>query len=303
MTKKIVLAGGTGFIGQYLQQRFEENGDEVVIISRRAPHVSWDDSEAVREALEGADMLVNLAGKSVNCRYNEQNKKAILQSRIDTTNKLGEAVLACERPPKLWLNSSTATIYRHAEDRPMTEANGELGSGFSENVAKAWEEAFFSFQLPDTRQAALRISIVLGGDGGALTPYRYLTKFGLGGKQGSGKQMVSWIHVEDVFRVIRFIEEQEALEGVINCTSPQPVSNKVLTTAIRRAMNMKIGLPATAWMLEIGTFLLRTESELILKSRWVLPERLLQAGFTFQYETIDDALSEILVQFKSASHL
>ncbi|TES51560.1 TIGR01777 family protein [Halalkalibacterium halodurans] len=303
MTKKIVLAGGTGFIGQYLQQRFVENGDEVVIISRRAPHVSWDDSEAVREALEGADMLVNLAGKSVNCRYNEQNKKAILQSRIDTTNKLGEAVLACERPPKLWLNSSTATIYRHAEDRPMTEANGELGSGFSENVAKAWEEAFFSFQLPDTRQTALRISIVLGGDGGALTPYRYLTKFGLGGKQGSGKQMVSWIHVEDVFRVIRFIEEQEALEGVINCTSPHPVSNKVLTTAIRRAMNMKIGLSATAWMLEIGTFLLRTESELILKSRWVLPERLLQAGFTFQYETIDDALSEILVQSKSASYL
>lgn len=189
--KKIVIAGGTGFIGTYIEKRLrDELGYEVKVISRNPQYISWDDQSAIIEALEGAELLINLAGKSVNCRYNERNRKEIMDSRVRTTRILGEAMLACEHPPELWVNSSTATIYRHAEDRPMTESTGEIGSGFSVDVATKWEETFFSYNLPNTRQAALRITIVLG-DGGVMGPYRNLVRFGLGGVQGSGKQMFS----------------------------------------------------------------------------------------------------------------
>lgn len=185
--KKVVLAGGTGFVGQDFAQRFRKLGYEVLIISRQPGHIAWEDRAGIIGALEEAEMLINLAGKSVNCRYTDENRKVILESRTRTTRILGEAILACNQPPELWINSSTATIYRHAEDRPMTEKEGEIGSGFSVDVAKAWEQAFFEFSLPSTRQIALRIAIVLG-EGGVMVPMTNLVRFGLGGSQGTGTQ-------------------------------------------------------------------------------------------------------------------
>ncbi|MGM0780212.1 MAG: TIGR01777 family oxidoreductase [Bacillota bacterium] len=292
--KKVVLAGGTGFIGEYFKNRFKELGYEVHIISRQKQHISWEDKLSIQEALEDAEILINLAGKSVNCRYNEANKNEIMNSRIRTTTLLGESILQCNNPPAIWMNSSTATIYRHAEDRPMTEEKGEIGSGFSVNVATAWEQTFFSFALPKTRQIALRIAIVLGKDGGVITPFRNLVKFGLGGIQGTGTQKFSWIHIDDLFQIVLFLKDKEELSGVFNCSSPHPVSNRELMKELRKTLNVPFGLPSPKWMLEIGSLLIKTETELVLKSRWVLPERLEREGYNFTFKTIDKTLQDIL---------
>jgi uncharacterized protein len=292
--KKVVIAGGTGFIGEYLNTKFTKAGYEVKIISRQTPNISWDDKTAIVEALEGAELLINLAGKSVNCRYNEENKKEIMESRIRTTRMLGEAVLSCNQPPEVWMNSSTATIYRHAEDRPMTDEEGEIGSGFSVDVATNWEEAFFSFSLPETRQIALRIAIVLGKGGGVMIPYKNLVRFGLGGNQGSGDQMFSWIHIEDLYQIILFLRDKKELSGTFNCSAPNPVSNRKLMSKLRKTMNVPFGLPSPKWMLEIGSLLIKTETELVLKSRWVVPDRLEREGYTFVFDTLDKTLQDIL---------
>ncbi|ALC88918.1 NAD-dependent epimerase [Bacillus sp. FJAT-18017] len=292
--RKIVLAGGTGFIGEYLKNRFIQLGYEVIIISRQNHTVSWEDRLTIVDALEGSELLINLAGKSVNCRYNEKNKTEIMKSRVLTTSILGECVQSCKNPPRVWMNSSTATIYRHAEDLPMTEENGEIGTGFSVDVAINWENTFFSFNLPHTRQIALRIAIVLGKDGGVMVPYRNLVRFGLGGIQGNGNQMFSWIHIEDLFQIILFLIEREDLDGVFNCSSPNPVSNRQLMKELRHAMNVPLGLPSPKWLLEMGSLLINTETELVLKSRWVIPERLQKEGYTFSFESLESALNQIL---------
>lgn len=292
--RKVVLAGGTGFIGEYFKDKFTELGYEVKIISRQSQYISWDDTFGIIEALEGAELLINLAGKSVNCRYNEKNKNEIMNSRIKTTNLLGDSLLACKNPPKIWMNSSTATIYRHAEDRPMTEEKGEIGSGFSVDVAKNWENHFFAFDLPKTRKIALRIAIVLGKEGGVMTPYRNIVKLGLGGAQGTGKQKFSWIHIEDLFQIVLFLKDRDDLSGVFNCSAPNPVSNQVLMKLLRTKMNVHLSLPSPKWLLEIGAALIRTETELVLKSRWVIPERLEREGYTFTFNTLNNTLQNIL---------
>jgi uncharacterized protein (TIGR01777 family) len=294
MQKKVVLAGGTGFIGRYLEKQFQQQGYNVKIISRQHAHISWSDTDSIVSAMENAEMVINLAGKSVDCRYNEKNKRGIFDSRTETTKTLGKAILAANNPPELWINSSTATIYRHAEDRPMTEDEGVIGSGFSVEVAKAWEKTFFDFTLPKTRQAALRIAIVLGKDGGVMTPFKNLVTFGLGGVQGPGTQMFSWVHMEDVYRIMLFIRDRKDLEGVFNCSAPNPISNREFMTQMRNKMGRKFGLPSPKWMLEFGAVVIRTETELILKSRWVVPERLESEGYSFKYPDIDGALEEIL---------
>ncbi|OWR31855.1 TIGR01777 family protein [Saccharibacillus sp. O23] len=291
--RKIVLAGATGFIGSALQERYTAEGCDVRMISRRPGHISWDDPTAIVEALNGAEMLVNLAGRSVNCRYNERNRREILASRTETTRILGEAVAACANPPELWINSSTATIYRDARDRPMTEAGGEIGSGFSVEVARAWEEAFFAADTPRTRKAALRIAIALGRGGGVMVPYANLVRFGLGGPQGPGSQRFSWIHLEDLLRIVDFLAERRDLSGAFNVSAPEQVTNKEQMEIMRQAYGRRFGLPAPAWMLELGAVAIRTETELILKSRWVQPERLLQEGFEFRYPTLRAAMAEI----------
>ncbi|WP_046227421.1 TIGR01777 family oxidoreductase [Paenibacillus dauci] len=294
MSGKIVLAGGTGFIGQYFEAEFRKMGYDVVIISRQSGHVPWNQQSDIVQALEGAEMVINLAGKSVNCRYTERNKLEIMNSRLETTRILGNAILSCQSPPALWFNSSTATIYRHSEDHPMTESTGEIGTGFSVEVAKAWEQAFFEFELPHTRQIALRIAIVLGPGGGVMTPYQNLVRYGLGGKQGDGNQRFSWIHVDDLFHIILFLQEHTQLDGVFNCSSPSSVTNHELMAALRQAMGRKIGLPAPRWMLELGARMIGTETELVLKSRWVVPNRLIKEGYMFRYGRLERTLQDIL---------
>lgn len=294
--KKIVLAGGTGFLGSFLASKFRERGDEVIIIARRNGDVAWSDQQGIIHALNGTDVVINLAGKSVDCRYNEKNKREILASRVETTRAIGEAIQKCSQPPKLWINSSTATIYRHAEDRPMTEENGEIGTGFSVGIAKQWEQSFFDFKLPATRAIALRTAIVLGKEGGALRPLKRLTQLGFGGKQGKGSQMFSWIHIEDVFQVILFLVEHEDLSGVFNCASPNPVTNEEFMRLLRSALDKKSGLPSPEWLLKIGAVLIRTETELILKSRWVLPDRLLKSGYQFMFPSLHKAFEDILFE-------
>lgn len=252
------------------------------------------DENGISIALENAEMLINLAGKSVNCRYNAKNKAEIFSSRIETTDILGRALQHCKCPPALWLNASTATIYRHAEDRPMTESEGDIGIGFSVEVAKKWEKTFFDFDLPNTRQVALRMAIVLGDDGGVIQPYKNLVRFGLGGVQGSGKQYFSWIHIEDLLRIILFLQQHSELDGPINCAAPHPISNKIFMKTFRDIMEKKIGLSAPKWLLEVGALVLGTETELLLKSRWVLPARLERSGFSFKFPTITHALEDIL---------
>jgi len=294
MEKKIVIAGGTGFLGKYLVKRFLENGYQVLIVSRNKNHINWNDKDALTTALEHSELLINLAGKSVNCRYNEKNKAEILRSRTETTKELGKAILRCKNPPVLWINSSTATIYRHAEDKPMTEDAGEIGKGFSVNVASSWEESFFSFTLPRTKQVALRIAIVLGKEGGVMKPFMNLARFGLGGKQGTGNQMFSWIHIEDLYGIILFLQLHKELTGVFNCSAPNPVKNKTFMKTVRKNMNVPFGLSSPGWLLKIGAVIIRTETELILKSRWVIPEKLLKAGYVFKYPSLDGAVKNIL---------
>ncbi len=292
--KKIVIAGGTGFIGKYLQSRFEELSYKVIIVSRQPNYVNWNDTDKLIEALNGSVALINLAGKSVNCRYTEENKVAIFNSRTETTKLLGEIIQLCPKPPQLWINACTATIYRHAEDRPMTETNGEIGEGFSVEVAKAWEKSFFDFHLTNIRQIALRVAIVLGKDDGVMKPFTNLVRFGLGGRQGNGNQMFSWIHIEDLFRIILFLIDHEELDGIFNCAAPTPIRNKTFMQKLREAMHVKIGLPSPKWLLELGAVFIKTETELVLKSRWVLPERLLNEGYQFKYLTIEDALNHLV---------
>ena len=315
MSDRIVIAGASGFLGRPLVSRFRADGATVSTIGRTAADAAWGDTEAIRRLLDGSDLLINLAGKSVNCRYTAANRAEILRSRVETTTELNAAIRACAVPPALWVNSSTATIYRHAEDRPMTEADGELGSGFSVGIARAWEEAFFANDLPGTRRVALRLAIVLG-DGSALTPLRLLTRFGLGGTQRDGRwpqtarrraagtfhafgarggrQKFSWIHIDDVERILRFLRDRADLAGVVNAAAPSPSDNRGLMSTLRRLIGMPFGLPTTRWMLELGTAVIRSETELVLKSRWVIPERLTEAGFEFRHPRLDGALASIL---------
>ena len=322
MTDHIVLAGASGFIGQHLAAAFRAEGARGSLIGRHGPDASWGDTAGITALLEGADLLLNLAGKSVNCRYGPENRAEIVRSRVETTRELKEAVLACTAPPRVWMNSSTATIYRHAEDRPMTESDGEIGSGFSVDVATAWEAEFFSGELPATRRVALRMAIVLG-DGSALVPLMNLVRVGLGGPQfdgpwpatrarlaagtyhhegrGGGRQKFSWIHVDDVLGAIRFAREDASVEGPLNLSSPNPSDNRTVMRTLRRVLGVPFGLPAWRWMLELGTAVLRTETELVLKSRWVLPERLLDGGYEFVHPHLDEALKSIVAGRRGAA--
>ena len=309
----VVIGGSTGFMGQYLIPRLRAAGREVITISRSGADITWGDQDAIDRAVDGSSLVVGLAGKSVNCRYTPDNRAAIFRSRLDTTSSLGSAIAKAANPPPLWVNSSTATIYRHAEDRPMTESSGDLGTGFSVEVAKAWERALLSDDLPQTRRVALRSAIVLG-HGGVLGPLKNLARLGLGGAQHDGPwpvsrarraagtghlpgarrgaQRFSWVHVEDVARIIDFLEATPSLEGPVNAASPNPSDNAEFMATVRRVLGVGFGPPMPRWMLELGAIGIRTETELILKSRWVIPEKLTLAGFEFAYPKLEDAVRE-----------
>jgi uncharacterized protein (TIGR01777 family) len=296
--RRVVIAGASGFVGRYLARRFAESGDTVTTIGRSGADARWGDAGAIRALIDGSDILINLAGKSVNCRYTRRNKAAIFSSRLLTTAELGEAVQAVAQPPRIWFNASTATIYRHADEHPMTDETGELGSGFSVNVATAWEREFFAHPRDGVRQVALRMAIVLG-DGSALTPLVMLTRLGFGGPQFGGKtrgarQRFSWVHIADVHRAIEFLSDHPDIGDTVNVSSPNPVENRELMATLRRVLGVRLGIPLFGWMLEAGAFTIRTETELLLKSRWVAPTRLLAAGFEFEFPRLEGALRDIL---------
>ncbi len=295
--RRIVIAGAHGFMGTRFSELYRDEGARVVTVGRRDADAVWGDTAAITRLVDGADLLVNLVGKSVDCRYTERNKAEIFRSRLETTAELGRAVAAADVPPPVWFNASTATIYRHADDRPQTEEDGELGHGFSVDVATAWERTFFDAARDGVRQVALRTAITLG-DGSALRPLVGLTRLGLGGPQlggpsGGGRQRFSWVHLDDVFRAIGFLEQHD-LEGVVNVTSPNPSTNREVMATLRRVLGVPFGIPLPRIALEVGARVIRTETELILKSRWVLPKRLLDAGFEFRFPDLEGALRHIL---------
>ena len=299
MKKKIIITAGTGFLGQVLENYLTKIGYAVTILSRspkKANHVFWDATRlgTWRNEFEDAYAVINLTGKSVDCRYNQKNKDVIYSSRIDSTNIIGEAIQQCKQAPKIWVNSSTATIYKYSLKKEMSEEDGDIGDDFSMNIAKSWEKAFYNHSLPNTRQIAIRTSIVLGENGGALIPLKSITKLGLGGKQGGGNQKVSFIHEHDFARAVAFLLENEKITGNVNVTAPNPSDNKTLMSIIRKELKIPFGIPQPKWLLEIGTFFLRTETELVLKSRNVIPKRLLDNGFKFKYETINETLSNLI---------
>ncbi|MCT9871511.1 TIGR01777 family oxidoreductase [Paenarthrobacter aurescens] len=292
--RTVAIAGANGFIGSYFRQRFLDEGWQVRTIGRDASaDAHWNDDGAITKALNGAELLVNLAGRSVNCRYDERHRREILESRVLTTRTLARAMAACAEPPRTWINSSTGTIYRHAEDDPQSEASGELGSGFSVDVARAWEDELAAADVPGTRKVPLRIAIVLGPGGGVMGPLRNLARLGLGGHMGPGTQKFSWIHVEDLFRVVLFVHGHGELTGPVNAASPHPVDNRELMSLVRRSLGVPFGIPTPAWLLEAGAVLIRTQTELVLKSRWVEPRKLLDAGFAFEHPSLAGALNEI----------
>ncbi|OCK51563.1 TIGR01777 family protein [Chryseobacterium sp. CBo1] len=296
---KIIIAAGTGFLGKNLEKYFVEKGNEVYILTRnpkRKNEIHWD-AKTVGEwknLLENSDVLINLTGKSVDCRYTEKNKKEILASRIDSTKVLQEAIDLCFNKPKVWLNSSSATIYTHSETHLNTEDNGIIGDDFSMNICKSWEKEFFKSKTENVRKVALRTSIVLGNNGGAFPKLKMLTKSGLGGKQGRGNQNVSWIHIDDFCKAIQHIIDNENMSGVINVTAPNPLSNEEFMMKLRKEMKVPFGLNAPVWQLEIASIFMGTETELLLKSRNVYPQKLIKSGFEFTYSNIESAFNDLV---------
>jgi uncharacterized protein (TIGR01777 family) len=296
---KLVLVGGNSFLGCHLAAHFRKIGYHVVSISRTgAGDVRWDARTLGpwAQELEGADLFVNLAGRSVDCRYNKANRREILASRTESTRVLGAAVATCTRPPKVWLNSSTATIYADTTGSAPanTEAAGIIGEGFSVEIARAWEAAFDACPAPATRKVALRTSIVLGPDGGAFPVMARLARFGLCSPQGSGQQWVSWLHIQDFCRAVEFLAKADDLDGPVNLCAPHPLPNRDFNALLGQHLRPLLRMPQPRWLLEIGAFVLRTETELILKSRKVYPERLLAAGFQFEYPRCEAAVEELL---------
>lgn len=297
---KLVIPGGTGQVGTLLARAHHARGHEVVVVARHprsAPwrEVQWDGRSAGAWAaeLDGADVVVNLAGRSVNCRYNPANRAEILQSRLESTQAVASAIAAASRPPRVWLQMSTATIYAHRFDAPNDEATGILGGSepqapdtwrFSIDVATRWEAAARGATLPATRLVLLRTAMVMSEDrGGVFDTLLGLVRLGLGGTAGSGRQYISWIHGADFVRAVDWVVEHEAFEGPVNLAAPEPLPNAAFMRALREAWGIGLGLPATEWMLEIGALAMRTETELVLKSRRVVPGRLLASGFRFEH--------------------
>lgn len=296
---KIIITGGSGFLGENLEKYFTEKGNHVYILTRnpqRKNEIYWD-AQTLGEwktSLESADVLVNLTGKSVDCRYHEKNKQEIYSSRINSTGILQKAVDECSEKPKIWLNASSATIYVHSEKHLNTEENGIVGDDFSMNICKSWEKEFFAVKNEEIRKVALRTSIVLGNTGGAFPKLKMITKLGLGGKQGGGNQMVSWIHVDDFCRAVNCIIQNDNLSGTVNITAPNPLSNQSMMRKLRNKIRIPFGLNAPVWQLEIASIFLNTETELLLKSRNVYPEKLIKNGFKFSYSTFDEAILNLL---------
>jgi uncharacterized protein (TIGR01777 family) len=315
---KIVVPGGTGHLGRLLVGALGSAGHEVVVLSRRADPleaaagiVGWDGRNAGEwmAALDGADAVINLAGRSVNCRYTKPNLHQMMASRVDSATIVGAAIARAARPPRVWLQMSTATIYAHSHDRANDEATGIIGGAergvpaywaFSVDIARNWERAQSDAPTPDTRKVALRTSIVMApGRGGAFDMLWRMTRYGLGGPVAGGRQYVSWIHGHDFARAIGFLLAHDDLAGPVNLAAPSPLPHRAFMAGLRGAAAVPVGLPATRWMAELGAFLLRTDTELLLKSRRVVPGRLLDAGFKFDFPEWPDAARDLVARSRA----
>lgn len=313
---KIVIPGGTGEVGTILARAFHGDGHDVVILSRTPKNdapwcfVVWDGKTLGDWAseIDGSDVLINLAGRSVNCRYTDANKDEIMRSRLESTQALGLAVQNAANPPNVWIHASTATIYSHRYDESNDELTGVIGGSepdapakwrFSIDVATAWERALNEVVTPRTSKVAMRLSILMSPDrGGTFDLLLNLARFGLGGKNGDGRQYVSWIHDHDFLRSVYWLIDHEELVGPVNLASPNPLPNSDFMRLIRKACGMPFGLPAFKWQLEIATFLMRSESELVLKSRRVVPKRLTDSGFAFEFPHWDDAVRDLCERWR-----
>ena len=317
---RIVIPGGSGQVGRMLARFFQERGHHVTVLTRSpfvAPWqtVHWDGVTLGpwMETLEGADVCIHLSGLSVNCRSTAHNRRELWNSRIRPTITLHRAFAELLSPPRLWMNASTATIYRHSLDKPMDEVTGEIGGNelisrrrrapekwnWTVKLVKDWEAAFFSTPTPRTRKIALRTSLVFSpAPGNIFAVLSNLVRAGLGGTQGNGRQMVSWMHESDFARALEFSIDHEELEGPVNLAAPNPLPNREFMAALREAWDMPNGLPAPAALLAIGMFFLRTEPELVLKSRYVFPGRLLDAGFQFDFPTWPEAAADLVRQWR-----
>jgi uncharacterized protein (TIGR01777 family) len=307
---KIVIAGGSGFLGRELARFFLLGGATVEVLTRSPRAVSvgtalaWDGASPGpwTAALEGADAVINLTGRTVDCRYTTRNRREILESRLAPTRALSAAMATLQNPPRVWLNASTATIYRHTLG-PAWDEQGELGATpeakdeFSVAVAKAWEEAFFAAPVAPTRRVALRTAMVLGHGRNSVFPVlRRLARLGLAGPMGTGRQFVSWVHHSDFCRAVQWIIEHDEFEGPVNVAAPHPATNREMMRAIRAACGVPVGLPAPRWLLELGAWVLRTETELVIKSRRVFPRRLLESGFVFCFPQLAGALADLVTE-------
>lgn len=316
---KVVLPGGSGQVGAILTRTWAARGHEVVVLTREprgipgARAVAWDGRTLGPWAAEidGADVVVNLAGRNVNCRYDPENRRRILESRVESTRVVGEAIEVAVRPPRVWLQASTATIYAHRHDAPNDEARGILGGDepgvpetwrFSVEVAKAWERALDAAVTRNTRKVAMRSAMTMSPDpGGIFDVLLGLVRRGLGGNAGDGRQYVSWIHERDFVRAVDWLIEREGVSGPVNLAAPEPLAWSEFMGALREAAGVRLGLPATRWMLEIGAFLMRTETELVLKSRRVVPGRLLAGGFAFEFPAWPEAARELTLRRRELS--
>ncbi|WP_330317628.1 TIGR01777 family oxidoreductase [Streptomyces platensis] len=306
---KIVIPGGTGQVGGILRRALAAAGHEVVVLTRRpvrAGEVAWDGATPGpwTAAIEGSDVVINLAGRSVSCRYTRANLQEMMDSRVDSARVVGEAIAAAARPPRVWLQMSTATIYTHRFDAPHDEATGELGGAesgvpdywaFSVEIAKEWERAQEEAATPDTRKVALRSAMVMSPDrGGVFDVLLRMVRLGLGGPVAGGAQYVSWIHDRDFVRAVEFLVDRNDLSGPVNLAAPAPLPQRDFMRALRAAWGVPVGLPATKWMAELGAFALRSDTELLLKSRRVVPGRLRDAGFTFAYDSWPAAADDLV---------
>jgi uncharacterized protein (TIGR01777 family) len=300
-TRRIILAGGSGFIGRALADDLVRDGHEVVVFSRSAAgrhgpvtYVQWDArtlSTWVR-ALEGAEAVVNLAGKSVNCRYTRENRAQIRGSRVDSVKAIGEAIARCANPPKVLIQAATLAIYGDAGEKICDESTPP-GQGFSPETAVLWEEAFNQTVTPATRRVLLRIGFVLGRGGGALQTLERLTKCFLGGKASHGRQWISWLHIDDLCRIVRLAMDRKHIEGLYNVCTTDPVRNARFMSELRRALHRPWSPPVPTWAVRIGSWMMRTEAELALTGRRCVPKRLLEAGFCFKFPALRDALADL----------
>ncbi|MFI9808676.1 TIGR01777 family oxidoreductase [Streptomyces sp. NPDC052301] len=306
---KVVLPGGTGQVGRILDRALTAAGHEVAVLTRRPARerdIGWDGATLGRwaEAVDGSDVVVNLAGRSVSCRYTPENLRAMMQSRVDSARVVGEAIAAAARPPRVWLQMSTATVYAHRFDAPHDEATGVIGGSepgvpgywaYSVEIAKNWERAQAEARTPATRKVALRSAMVMSPDrGGVFDVLLWLARLGLGGPVAGGAQYVSWIHDEDFVRAVELLIDRDDIEGPVNLASPGPLPQREFMRALRAAQGMPVGLPATRWMAEIGAFALRSDTELLLKSRRVVPGRLRAAGFDFVHPQWPEAAVDLV---------